>query len=145
MYNAVRNEFCSSSEAWRSGGSTSGSFRAGPVHSDPRVGLGPVDGAPPGGLAEAPRRRRQLGEGGPRRACTAAVLERVPAVPGVRSRYGGVGRPLCGARGSGTEGRGGLGHWWRDREIFTGWHWKKEQSQAIRAGVINVLALNSRC
>lgn len=69
MYNAVLNELeTNSAEARRSGRSTSGSLRAGPVHSDPCVGLGPVNGAPPGGLAEAPWRRRQLGEGGPRRA-----------------------------------------------------------------------------
>lgn len=120
MYNAVQNECRSRSEAQRSGGFTSGSFRAGPVHSDPRVGLGPVDGAPPGGLAEAPRCWRQLGEGGPRCAGAAAVLERVPAVPWVRSRDTGVSRSLCGARGGGAEGSGGLGHRRRDGEIFNG-------------------------
>lgn len=116
----------------RSEGSTSGSFRAGPVHSDPRVGLGPVDGAPPGGLAEAPGRGRQLGEGGPRRAGAAAALERVPAVPGVRSRHGGVGRALRG--GGGAEGGGGLGHRRRDGEILNGWHWEKKEEEEKKRG-----------
>lgn len=35
------------------GGPTSGPFRAGPLQSAPCVGLGPVDGSPPGRLTEA--------------------------------------------------------------------------------------------
>lgn len=132
-------------EAQSSAGPTSGSFWAGPVHGDSGVGLGPVDGPPPGGLTEAPRGGRQLREGGLCRARAPDVFKRVSAVPGVRPCYGGVGRPLGGARGHGAEDPGGLGHWWRGGEIFNGWHCKRETSEAIRAGVINVLALNSRC
>lgn len=88
-------------------GPTSCSFGAGSLHAAAGVGLRPVDGPPPGGLAEAPGCRRQPQDGGRLRGRAVAVLEGVPAVPGVGAHHGGGGLTSRCGHGSGGGGGGG--------------------------------------
>lgn len=104
------------------GGRTSGAFGAGPLHSASSVGLGPVDGSPPGRLTEASGCRWELRDGGLFCAWAATVLERVPPVSWICSCCGGVTLPLRGGRSGGGHDRGGLRYGRRDGEVFDGRH-----------------------
>lgn len=86
---------------------TSGSFGAGSLHAAAGVGLRPVDGPLLGGLAEAAGRRRQTQDGGRLRGRPSAVLEGVPAVPGVGAHHGGGGLTPRRKPGGGGGGWGG--------------------------------------
>lgn len=126
-------------------GPTSGPFRTGPLHSVSCVGLGPVDGSPPGRLTEASWCWWHLRHSGLCRTWATVVLKRVPPISWIRSCYSCVSLRLHSGRSGGGDNWGGLGYGGWDGEIFNGWHWKKEKSEAVRAPVINVLALNSVC
>lgn len=116
-------------ETPRQVGPTSGSFGAGSFHSVSRVGLGPVDGSPPGRLAEAPGRRWQPEDGGLLRHRATVVLEGVPPISGISSGHGGDSLPPRSRHGGGGGDRGGPGHGRRDGEIFNGWHWKRKRRE----------------
>lgn len=117
-------------------GPTSGSFGAGSLHAAAGVGLGPVDGPPPGGLAEAPGRRRQPQDGGRLRGRAAAVLEGVSALPGVGAHHGGgrltPRRGDGGAGGGGGRG-GGPGRGRRQREILDRWNCRRRRAAELLA------------
>lgn len=122
---------------------TSGAFGAGPVHGGASVGLGPVDGSPPGRLAETPGSGRQLWDGGLRCAGATRILKWVSAIPGVCCCYSGVNLSFHCRCSSGGDHWGGLGYRWWDGEVFNSWHWSKRRVKLLELESINVLALNS--
>ena len=122
---------------------TSGPFGAGPLHGGPSVGLGPVDGSPPGLLAGAPGCWRQLWNSWLSCARATAVLKRIPPVPWIGPCHRGVTIALSGGR-SGGENGGGLWHGRGEGEIFNGRPLSERRRKLLELRVVRVLVLNSR-